>query len=87
MATTKQDIPEGATIRQMTICKKRCARESNRYIYFPELRLQGKWLRQTGFSIGQVIDIMCEEGRITITLARKQRFSDSERARHARGGF
>lgn len=60
----------------MTLCNKGFARVSNRYVFFPELHLRGKWLADNGFRAGHVVDITCEQGRLTITLAAEQRFDD-----------
>lgn len=37
---------------------------------FPALRLSGKWLKDSGFGIGEVVEIACEEGRLVITIAK-----------------
>ena len=34
----------------------------------PMLRLQGLWLEQCGFNIGDPILVKCEDGKLTITL-------------------
>ncbi len=61
-------------IRQMTICNKSHARERGQYVYFPVISLSGKWLKEHGFKPGHVIDIVCEDRRIVITVAKEQRF-------------
>lgn len=33
----------------------------------PEILLKGKWLSQYGFAAGEYVDVVCEEGKITIT--------------------
>ena len=35
----------------------------------PQIRLQGEWLKELGFEIGDQINVHCEGGRITITRA------------------
>ena len=35
----------------------------------PQIRLQGEWLRDLGFEIGDTLNVHCEGGRIIITLA------------------
>lgn len=32
----------------------------------PQLRLEGKWLEQLGFTAGSFVSIQCEEGRLVI---------------------
>lgn len=56
--------------RRLTICSKGFERLSGRrYVFFPALSLSGKWLQDSGFKIGHVVNISCEEGRLTITLS------------------
>ena len=33
----------------------------------PQIRLQGNWLKETGFSIGDNIQIVCQKDKLTIT--------------------
>lgn len=62
-------------IRQMTVCCKASRGINNaRPKLFPVLRLCGKWLQDSGFNIGHVVDIVCEQGRITITIANDQKY-------------
>ena len=37
----------------------------------PQIRLQGEWLKELGFEIGDQLNVHCEGGRITITRADK----------------
>ncbi|MGN6493018.1 MAG: SymE family type I addiction module toxin [Agriterribacter sp.] len=62
------------TVRQMTLCSRYFARSKNQYVRFPELVLRGKWLKETGFKTGHVVDIACENGKLVITVAKEQRF-------------
>lgn len=66
-------------IRRMTVCCKAFDRvnksQRGRPALFPSLRLSGKWLQATGFQIGHVVDIMCEQGRLTITIAKEQKYA------------
>jgi len=32
----------------------------------PQIRLEGKWLEQLGFTAGSFVSIQCEEGRLVI---------------------
>jgi len=59
--------------RRLTICSKGFERLSGRrYVFFPTLNLSGKWLQDSGFKIGHVVNISCEDGRLTITLSEEQ---------------
>ena len=35
----------------------------------PQIRLQGDWLKETGFSIGDNIQVVCKKNRLVITKA------------------
>lgn len=60
--------------RQMTFCSKRFSRENGKYVQFPTLTLTGKWLKESGFKIGQVVDIQYKKTQLIITVAEEQRF-------------
>jgi hypothetical protein len=63
--------------RKMTICNKGFRRQKGRrYVSFPDIRLCGKWLMESGFKGGHVIDIACEDRKLVITLAEEQRFEN-----------
>ena len=38
----------------------------------PALRIQGKWLRELGFAIGDPVIVKCEDERLIITLDRER---------------
>ena len=62
----------GPYTRQLTISHRFHQRRSLRsdiVVLFPEIRLQGKWLQELGFGIGQAITVACQFNKITITLA------------------
>ncbi len=63
-------------LRKLTVCNKGFARESGPWVFFPVIVLTGKWLAETGFRAGHVVDITCEDQRLTITLAPEQRFKE-----------
>ncbi|MFT3979533.1 MAG: SymE family type I addiction module toxin [Ferruginibacter sp.] len=67
-----------AKTRRLTVCNKGFARGggpmTDHYIVLPILSLTGKWLKETGFEGGHVVEVACEQGRLTITLAKEQRF-------------
>lgn len=33
----------------------------------PQIRLQGNWLKETGFSIGDNIQVVCKKNKLVIT--------------------
>ena len=47
-----------------------------KYREIPSIRLQGNWLKDAGFDIGDYISVTCEDGRLVIT-------PDAERAKLA----
>ena len=54
----------------------------------PQLRLQGKWLEELGFQIGEPVLVKCEDGKLIITPdtmraeteSREKEFLDKEMA-------
>ena len=72
MATATQN--KASKTRQLTICHKAFQRAYNGYATFPIIKLTGKWLKDSGFKGGQVIDVVCYDGRLVITIAKEQRF-------------
>ncbi|AQX51627.1 MULTISPECIES: SymE family type I addiction module toxin [Bacteroidota] len=61
--------------RQMTICRK----GSSSGVPYPVILLHGKWLKETGFKIGHVIDVQYKKTKLIITIAEKQRFDLEDR--------
>jgi len=45
---------------------KICAQSGYKYQAVPAIRLQGKWLEQLGFSVGQEINVQCQKGYLII---------------------
>lgn len=45
---------------------------------FPALRLAGKWLQDSGFNPGHVVEIACEKGRLIFTNAKEQKYEALE---------
>ncbi len=41
-----------------------CEKES---VFVPQIRLQGKWLKECGFEPGSQVHIRCEHGKLVIT--------------------
>ncbi len=72
--------PQGTKlVRRITVYSQTFSRESRpTAIRFPKLHLCGKWLQDTGFKIGQVVDIACETGKLIITIAQKQKYPDKQ---------
>jgi toxic protein SymE len=50
---------------------KICAQSGYKYQAVPAIRLQGKWLEQLGFSVGQEINVQCQKGCLIIHLEDK----------------
>jgi toxic protein SymE len=41
-------------------------------IWIPEIKMEGKWLRELGFEIGDQIEIKQQKNKLTITLIDKK---------------
>jgi toxic protein SymE len=54
--------------RRLKISKKYFSRSYFKFKFFPEIRLCGKWLQETGFKTGQVVIVRHEKNKIVITL-------------------
>jgi toxic protein SymE len=54
--------------RKLKIYKKFQPREWE-YTPVPEIRLEGKWLKELGFEIGKEIEIKQQRNKLTITLS------------------
>lgn len=75
MQTPTSSSRSSKPIRRITVCCKTFTRfKSHQPALFPVLRLCGKWLQDSGFQIGHVVDIACEKGKLTITIAREQKY-------------
>jgi toxic protein SymE len=40
---------------------------SQGHVVLPEIKLCGKWVEELGFLVNEKVQIICENGRITIT--------------------
>jgi toxic protein SymE len=40
---------------------------SRSHVVFPEIKLCGKWLEELGFVVNEKVQIICENGKITIS--------------------
>ena len=58
-------------LRKLKIYQKHQPREW-KYIAVPEIRLEGKWLKDLGFEIGKEIEIKQQQNKLTITLIHKK---------------
>lgn len=79
LAMTKEEQSgKTAQTRHITVCSKGFERLSGqRWVFFPIISLSGKWLQDSGFKIGHIVDITCEEGKLTITLSKEQRYANT----------
>lgn len=56
------------TERKLKIGKVfRRVERSAKLLELPKLSLQGKWMEQAGFEIGNIIHVVVEKGRLVIT--------------------
>jgi hypothetical protein len=62
----------------MGICSRSYIPFKSRQLPHPVIRLAGSWLQESGFGIGQVVEITCEPGRLTISLAPAQHPAEVE---------
>lgn len=56
----------GGTPRRLRICNKSFRRESG-YVDFPDIRLCGKWLHDSGYRAGDYLHVEHSPERIVIT--------------------
>lgn len=42
---------------------------SSRYTSYPKIQMEGKWLQELGFNVGDKLNVEYEEGSIRISLA------------------
>lgn len=57
--------------RKLKIYKKFQPRE-RKYTPVPEIRLEGRWLKELGFEIGKEIEIKQQKNKLTIKLINKK---------------
>lgn len=58
--------------RKMTICRKSFTRSNRVNTDFPIITLCGKWLEDSGFEVGYVIDIHYSHQKLIIILSKEQ---------------
>jgi len=74
---TDEPLSKATSTRRLLVCSKGYERLSGqRYAFFPIISLSGKWLQDSGFKIGHTVDIACEDGKLTITVSKEQRYVD-----------
>lgn len=73
----EEPLSKAVLTRRITVCSKGFERLSGRRcVFFPIISLCGKWLQDSGFKIGHTVDIACEDGKLTITVSKEQRYAD-----------
>ncbi|WAC11509.1 SymE family type I addiction module toxin [Dyadobacter pollutisoli] len=65
--THKEKISKSGE-KQLKICSKYYQRENFRAVFFPEIRLAGKWLQDLGFECGEEVMVKFSEKKLEITL-------------------
>ncbi len=55
-------------VRRVSVYGKAFPRAYGRYVYYPEIRLAGKWLQEAGFKITMKVKISCEYRKLIITV-------------------
>ncbi len=66
---TKKNHPEKELqTRRVTVYGKIYPRANGRYVYYPEIRLAGKWLQNTGFKPEMKVKITCANRKLIITV-------------------
>lgn len=55
-------------VRRVSVYGKAFPRAYGRYVYYPEIRLDGKWLQESGFKTGMKVKISCEYRKLIITV-------------------
>jgi len=74
---TDEPLSKAVPARRMTVCSKGFERlTGRRCVFFPIISLSGKWLQNSSFKIGHTVDITCEDGKLTITVSKEERYVD-----------
>jgi hypothetical protein len=78
--------PRAARVpRVLTVASRRFARETLPEAFVPYLRLSGRWLEERGFLIGQGVQVIAEEGRVTLVSEGAAKAAQLARTDHASG--
>ncbi|SKB87191.1 SymE family type I addiction module toxin [Dyadobacter psychrophilus] len=65
--THEKDIAQEGE-RQLKIYQKYQRRENTPAVFFPEIRLCGKWLQDLGFACGEEVTVKYFKNKLEITL-------------------
>lgn len=64
--------------RKLTVCTG----QGKDYATTPKIVLQGKWLKQTGFCVGDKITVECQPDKLTITKREQQHKGENFEQEH-----
>jgi toxic protein SymE len=56
-------------VYEATEIRERNTLYGTRCVVTPQIRLQGRWLEELGFEPGKQLNVHCDEGKLTITVA------------------
>jgi len=56
------------SVRKLKIVSKYQPRDYHQCVFVPEIRLCGKWLKESGFEEGMYVNIEVQNNRLIITL-------------------
>ncbi|MEO9802658.1 MAG: SymE family type I addiction module toxin [Reichenbachiella sp.] len=73
---TDKKIKKGA--RQLKVVSKYQPRDYHQYAIVPEIRLCGKWLKESGFEEGMYVNIEVQNNRLIITLNEEKPITDAK---------
>jgi len=78
--------PRAARVpRLLTVSSRRFAHETLPEAFVPYLRLSGRWLEERGFRIGEGVQVIAEEGRVTLVSEAAAKGVQLAQADHATG--
>ncbi|PSK89886.1 SymE family type I addiction module toxin [Taibaiella chishuiensis] len=69
MKTAKQPA---APIRKLMVCCKDSRKRTDGWEPLCSIGLKGYWLTRLGFYPGDMVDILCETGKLTISINNEQ---------------
>ena len=68
----KPKLPDGQrrlkVSDKLIVHQRAWVKEDSVYDYVPKIRLEGQWLRNTGFESGQYVVVSCESGKLIIEI-------------------
>jgi len=53
--------------RKLTVSHKSYGRSYHRHVFFPEIKIAGKWVQECGFKAGDKVIVTVSECRIIVT--------------------